>query len=231
MRIRVSCHVVTLCCWIHKPYPGKKWLLQFHHFDVFHIDNFLSSTSFQHFKRAAKLRQWTVSLMSMALSYPLDNTYTRFEFDITSSCFSGYDINALNEDKHTPLFIAAEHKKIDMVQLLTERGTSLAVAEKASDDPLCKAATTAAVNIVRYLAGHYNSQSKKEMINRALIAGVKNHNVKVVEVLLDNGAVLKECEDSGVSKKIIQTFFISIQMLNITSQCVFSIDDITKPLC
>jgi hypothetical protein len=92
----------------------------------------------------------------------------------------------------TPIHVAASQDKLDMVQLLIERGADPNVPGPGNSTPLTLAASAGNVALVALLLRNRANPT----IGRPLIGAIRNPEdigLEIVKLLVDHGALLNEC--------------------------------------
>jgi len=99
------------------------------------------------------------------------------------------DLNQVDADKRTALFLASEKGYTDIVQLLLDARANINITDKKRTSPLCIASYTGNIEVVQLLI---NGEAQVNQVNKfgwtPLAAASYNGYTEIVKLLLDNGA-------------------------------------------
>ena len=105
----------------------------------------------------------------------------------------GADINAQNKDGRTPLHVAAENGRVEVVRVLHEHGANIGAEDDAGRTPLHLAASYGSVQTVHVLLEYganigANDNEGRTPLHLAVVKKAGWLEVEVVRVLLEHGA-------------------------------------------
>lgn len=111
---------------------------------------------------------------------------------------TGTSINSVNQSGHTPLFVAINDRKPQIVQLLLKNGASATAENKGQLTPLYEAAGQGNLDLIRQLLAK-GARADEVYVNgtTALQAAANSNNLQAVELLLQGGAKVNAVSDNN----------------------------------
>lgn len=134
------------------------------------------------------------------------------KFDISKN-----GINALDQNKDTPLIIAASKNHEDIVKLLMKNEANINAQNKYGNTALMKAASNNSIDIAKFLIFNgANINVINEMGASALMIACFSNNIKLAELLIKNGAnVNAQKKDGNTALMEVIAFFPNIELVKL----------------
>ena len=111
---------------------------------------------------------------------------------------AGADVNTRDDEGSTPLYLAAENGRLQVVRMLLEHGANVGAEDNQGKTPLHGAAKAGRVEVVRMLLEHGANVGAEDNQGKTPLHGaVKDGWVEVVRMLLEHGANVGAEDNQG----------------------------------
>ena len=126
------------------------------------------------------------------------------------------DVNAVNKDGCTALFLATQNKHLQVVKMLVKRGVDVNIASNAGFSPLHVAADTSQVEVVRCLleVKSANIDAVTKHGDTPLMLAMHVRNEAIIKHLLDAGALPEVQNEAGTSSTHLATMEKNASVMN-----------------
>lgn len=126
----------------------------------------------------------------------------------------GADIDAVGNDGSTPLWLAARHGAIEVLDLLVEHGADLGQRGDYGMTLLMEAASSGGTEMTRHLIAQGADVNASADSGAAPISFAAHHgNVEALDLLLEHGATLDQRDKRGMSLLMEAANFRKVEMV------------------